>query len=433
MKKIQWIITLTILITLAIPITSESTDQKESAENEQFSVVLMKSMIQREMITQSRFPTLTQTNDLPESFSWKNHEGHDWTTPAKHQGNCGSCWDFAAIGAFESVIKIKENRPDINPDLSEQYVLSCLPSAANNYGRGCLGGTPYKAFYFMMDSGLGGNYQNGALPESCMQYQADDSIPCDEKCEDWVDQLIPIANCGEYWVGFDSIENRDIVKELILEYGPIASGINVSDDFIQWGNWNHQEEAYFQDPDMPWGNRLNHIIVIVGWLDDEDITNGGYWICKNSWGTEWGYDGFFNIEYGGLFTATYISWVEYNVENLRPNKPEKPVGPSEIIINEESDFTFVSTDPEQEDLFYFIDWGDETTSEWIGPNPSGTDITASHSWEKKGSYEIRVKVKDIHEYESEWSDPLPVTLSKSKTFDLFYHWILYRIHSFFSF
>ena len=52
-------------------------------------------------------------NDLPYYFSWKDHEGYDWTTPAKNQGSCGSCWVFAAIGAIESCIKISENDPNI--------------------------------------------------------------------------------------------------------------------------------------------------------------------------------------------------------------------------------------------------------------------------------------------------------------------------------
>ena len=57
----------------------------------------------------------------PDSFSWKNIDGVDWTTPTKHQKNCGSCWDFAALGAFESTVKIQENCEQLNPDFSEQY------------------------------------------------------------------------------------------------------------------------------------------------------------------------------------------------------------------------------------------------------------------------------------------------------------------------
>ena len=57
-------------------------------------------------------------------FNWKNNNGQDWTTIAKYQGNCGSCWDFAAISTFESIINIREGCATLDSDLSEQYVLS---------------------------------------------------------------------------------------------------------------------------------------------------------------------------------------------------------------------------------------------------------------------------------------------------------------------
>jgi hypothetical protein len=370
--------------------------------------------ITQEMIEIRTNPLPPIKTDYPDFFSWKNYGGKDWTTPAKDQGNCGSCWDFAAIGTFESIIKIRENRSEINPDLSEQYVLSCLPAAANNYGQGCMGGTPYKAFYYMMNDGFQGNNQNGALPESCMPYQADDDIPCRDKCENWVSQLIPILDCGEQWIGFDSPENRDIVKSHIYENGPISAGINVTSDFIQWGNIFHNEDNIYPDTNEPWGNRLNHIIVILGWKNSDEIKNGGYWICKNSWGTNWGYDGFFNIEYGGLFTAAYIAWVDYDPVNIRPDKPLTPTGEKQGSINEEYMYSTSSFDPDNDDLYYLFDWDDRTYSQWLGPYLSGDTASISHSWKREGDYNIRVKVKDEHGYESEWSDPISINMPKNK-------------------
>ena len=52
----------------------------------------------------------------PIGFCWTKFEDQDWTTQAKFQGYCGSCWVFAAIGIFESVIKIKESCSSFNPD-----------------------------------------------------------------------------------------------------------------------------------------------------------------------------------------------------------------------------------------------------------------------------------------------------------------------------
>ncbi len=348
--------------------------------------------------------------DTPNNFNWKNLDGIDWTTPAKDQGNCGSCWDFAAIGTLESIIKIRENRSGIDPDLSEQYVLSCLPMAANHYGQGCSGGTPYNAFYYMMNDSIQGNNYNGALPEKCFPYQADDDIPCSNKCENWVDCLIPIHDCGELWLGLDNIENIDTIKSLIYQRGPIAAGINVTEDFIRYWSLFHNENNYYPDTNEPWGNRLNHIIVIIGWHDDQNIDNGGYWICKNSWGLDWGYDGFFNIEYGGLFIGTYISWVDYQSNNQIPEKPARPIGIADGKIDSEYYYSSISNDPNGDQIYFLFDWGDGTNSGWVGPYESGEISNISHSWNVRGNYEIKTKVKDIHELESEWSDPLEISM-----------------------
>jgi hypothetical protein len=207
----------------------------------------------------------THILDIPDEFSWRDLEGMDWTTSAKHQGNCGSCWDFAALGALESRIKIMEECYQLQPDLSEQYVLSCLPAAANNYGQGCLGGTPYNAYYYIKDETEEGNDVNGIIPEWCFPYQANHNIPCDEKCDDWMEHLIPLTDCDETFLGLNyaTEENTNILKSIIYEDGPAAVALNVTNDFINFWNIHHSPDDYYPDTHEPWGNRLNHIIVIV--------------------------------------------------------------------------------------------------------------------------------------------------------------------------
>jgi len=323
---------------------------------------------------------------LPAYFNWKDNEGGDWTTPAKNQGNCGSCWDFAACGAFESVIKIKEGNVLFNPDISEQYVLSCLPAAANNYGEGCLGGNPSNAYYYMLNETDEGNNINGVLLEECFPYQATHNLLCSEKCEAWEHNVVPLAGIGERWLGFDSPENRDILKTQLMQNGPVAAAMNVEAGFIEWGNSHHSLVDYFPDPEVSWRNSLNHIIVVVGWNDDVSIGNGGYWICKNSWGTAWGYGGFYNIEYGALFTGYLIAWAEYDPASFN-FYPIADAGNFYQGLGSQP-IQFIGTnsvDAEDAIISYHWDFGD---------GAKGTGPVVSHTYSQSGYYTATLTVID---------------------------------------
>ncbi len=324
--------------------------------------------------------------ETPSYFNWRNYENHDWTTPAKHQKNCGSCWDFAALGSFESAIKIREGCCKLNPDLSEQYVLSCLPAAANTYGRGCWGGNPSAALYYLMNTTEEGNFYNGAIFETCFPYEASDQISCEEKCPNWQNYLVPLSNTSELWLGLDSQENREIIKTTIMDFGPVAAGMNVSDAFIQFWQLHHKDTDYFPDPHMPWGNSLNHIIVIIGWNDDPSLTNGGYWICKNSWGSDWGYGGYFNIEYGALFTGFLITWAEYDPQSFDWPPVALPGQFYNAAVNEELQFDGSgSVDAEGPITNYEWNFGDGTTQ---------TGSMVSHSFDTPGIYLVNLTVTD---------------------------------------
>ena len=60
-------------------------------------------------------------------------------------------------------------------------------------------------------------------------------------------------------------------------------------------------------------------------------------------------------------------------------------------------------------------------SNWLGPYNSGETVNVSYSWSKKGRYEVKVKSRDIHKAESEWSDPLVVNMPVDKVF--FRQWL----------
>ncbi|MBU0496894.1 MAG: hypothetical protein KKG04_02945 [Candidatus Thermoplasmatota archaeon] len=90
-------------------------------------------------------------------------------------------------------------------------------------------------------------------------------------------------------------------------------------------------------------------------------------------------------------------------ETGSPNEPTID-GPSFGKPQTEYTYTFTSTDPENEDVFYYIEWGDGTYEDWIGPYASGETIQVPHQWTNLGDYEIKAKAKDIHGARGLWSD-----------------------------
>ncbi len=76
------------------------------------------------------------------------------------------------------------------------------------------------------------------------------------------------------------------------------------------------------------------------------------------------------------------------------------------------DYKFQSTDPNEDDVYYCIDWGDESEEITIGPSPSGEEITVTHIWNDKGEYIIRVKAQDVRGAESDWAT-FEVTMPKT--------------------
>jgi len=98
-----------------------------------------------------------------------------------------------------------------------------------------------------------------------------------------------------------------------------------------------------------------------------------------------------------------------------PNKPYKPSGPTSGKIGVELSYTTSTTDPDGDPLYYQFDWDDGTTSGWIGPIPSGTQVTGSKNWSKTGTYQVKVVARDDHGALSEWSDPLSVKIPRTRS------------------
>lgn len=91
----------------------------------------------------------------------------------------------------------------------------------------------------------------------------------------------------------------------------------------------------------------------------------------------------------------------YGLVNDPPEIPQIN-GPATGVKGEELQYFFVSTDPDEDNIFYCIDWDDGTGEVCIGPFTSGEEVPVNHSWNEKGRYKIKVKAKDIIGHDSDW-------------------------------
>jgi hypothetical protein len=92
---------------------------------------------------------------------------------------------------------------------------------------------------------------------------------------------------------------------------------------------------------------------------------------------------------------------KYYYTNRPPSAPTI-TGPAKGKVGVATEYNFTTTDPDGDEVSYFIDWGDGTNSSWIGPYSSGELINESHTWSKKGTYIIKAKAKDSYGAESDW-------------------------------
>lgn len=108
--------------------------------------------------------------------------------------------------------------------------------------------------------------------------------------------------------------------------------------------------------------------------------------------------------------------VNITATNDPPEKPDKPSGPTSGDVGTLYTYSTSTSDPDNDQIFYKWDWDGGTYSEWLGPYDSNVTAEANHTWDKKGTYYIRVKAKDTNDEESKWSDPVEVIMPRNKAF-----------------
>jgi hypothetical protein len=108
--------------------------------------------------------------------------------------------------------------------------------------------------------------------------------------------------------------------------------------------------------------------------------------------------------------------------------PEKPIldGPTNGKPKREYEFNIVTTDPDADDVYYYVDWGDDKNSGWIGPCSSGDKINVSHSWSKIGNYSIKARANDTNGLLSPWTE-LPFSIPRSRSsYEILFLYLLKR-------
>jgi len=245
----------------------------------------------------------------PTSFDWRSYSGGDWLTQVKNQGSCGSCWAFAAVGVTESVINIALGDPTVDLDLSEQYLVA--DCQVINIYQNCCGGYKDQALYYVRDSGI--------PDEDCMTYIDGGSCTCDydtsicdanctyrtnsecsdrecaDRCGDWDSRLAYIQDYG--YLGYWAADST--MKQYLVDYGPLAVSVGIGTGVGGgFGQTGYDPDVYSCVNDTDTG----HAVVVVGYDDA-----GGYWIVRNSWGHNWGYegDGYYKVAYGECAVNKY--------------------------------------------------------------------------------------------------------------------------------
>jgi C1A family cysteine protease len=221
---------------------------------------------------------------LPASFDLRTTGG---LTSVKDQGQCGSCWAFATMGAIESRWKVNGRG---TYDLSEDNLNTCHPPFVL---APCEGGNAYLSLAYL---------SRGSGPKS----ESDDPYSDSHTTDDCPSGLSPQGIITSGW--FIPTTDPNLIKSLIQTYGALAT-----DMYYTASSYNSGNHTYYYSG----SESINHAVTLVGWDDTKATAGGtGAWIIKNSWGASWGENGYFYIAYQDSKVNSTVTlfkdYIDYN-------------------------------------------------------------------------------------------------------------------------
>jgi len=220
----------------------------------------------RSDIQQGVHPALSETSSLPTSVDW-NAAGA--VTPVRDQGECGSCWAFSTTGALEGARQIKTG---ILASLSQQELVDCSGFEYPNYLHGCKGGDPVVAFEWISQHGLDSDESYGYVSANGV------STAC-------------TASSGV--LAMTGAELTNVWSVDTASYGTMMSAVAAQPLSITIdadATFKHYISGVYNGP---CGWKQNHAVLLVGYGSD---AGNDYWLVKNSWGTNWGEQGFVRMK-----------------------------------------------------------------------------------------------------------------------------------------
>ncbi|XP_047308205.1 ervatamin-B-like [Impatiens glandulifera] len=198
----------------------------------------------------------------PESIDWRKLGA---VTPIKNQGSCGACWAFSAVGAVESINQIKNGKL---VSLSEQQLVDCDVDGTNN---GCNGGFMDDAFDFIVKN-------KGLATEEVYPYIGSDNGVCNDNKTLMVSATI---------TGYEDVPgNNETALEMAVANQPVSVAVDAGGFKFQFYSYGIMSGFC--------STQLNHGIIAVGYGQDYD-SGRKYWLMKNSWGDNWGEDGYLRM------------------------------------------------------------------------------------------------------------------------------------------